>query len=192
MSSPRTLALATTLFATACAELASSGIVVYNANYPFYSHSDYVYAASGQGFAVDVRGNPLSVPQATFERAVVDAMQGKTWPPPANFIVQPEGETRQSRIVLGFGTSMKVDERVLCQTASGPDTRFEGRPIVVAAAFCSGDRALSRLIASAPDLSGPRDPRLDALMGQVVGQLLPPENPERRDDDCGFGLGGGC
>lgn len=188
------LAVGFALVSAACSgggPLSSSGIVVYNANYPFYSRSDYVYAASGD-FPVDVRGNPLPVAQPVFEQAVVDAMQGTTWGPPAYFVVQPEGRRPDSRIVLGFGTSTNVNIRALCETPSGADTRFEGRPVVVAAAFCNTDRALSRVLASAPDISGPSDPRLASLMSQVVGQLLPPENPERRDNDdnCGFGLGG--
>jgi len=184
----RIFAAGIALLATACAEGGiGSGVIVRNAHYEGYSRSDYVYASAG-GFPVDVRGNPLSVPQEVFDGAVVEAMQGTTWGPPAHFVVQPEGPQPLSRIVLEFGDSRNVNTRALCTTEARGDGRFEGRPVVVGAAFCHGERPLSRVIGSVPDLSGPRDTRLHSLMSQVISQLLPPENPHFRDG-CRFGFG---
>lgn len=172
------------LLVTGCAGGPFGDMFTYSENYDGYDPSFFAYAGGGRDTRVVIRGNPLPVSQTVFEQAVIDAMQGENYPPATNFTTTPQNTARNFYVVVLFNAPVGQSNQAMCGdpaalTPEPPDTR----PIRVATAFCGSDAVLSRVKGQVSDLAGVQDPRLDRLMAQIVRRLLPPENPDRRNDD---------
>lgn len=127
-----------------------------------YAHIPY----TGPLFA-DVSGNPFGIPQQDLQRLVNDAIQ----PPGA------KAETGQGvRVHFAFGPSA-ADRHSAC--SMGGTNAMSGTISVVAALCRSQDAALTYLIGSVDNISGPSDPRFESFLRQVTVQLFPKIDPNR-------------
>ena len=60
-----------------------------------------------------------------------------------------------------------------------------GEAVRVHAALCAGESPLTGVSGRVTGAAGPTDPKFGRLISQITTNLLPPFNPDRRDNDRG-------
>jgi hypothetical protein len=60
--------------------------------------------------------------------------------------------------------------------------------VKVNAALCAGTQPLTGVNGRVGEVTSPTDPKFHRLMSQITTNLLPPFNPDRRDDNSGMFL----
>ena len=154
----------------------------------YYDHSEIIdvfrYAAGGRDFLVEVQGNPTHDPKVTFDGAVLSAMHGHHGGPPTEFTTTPSKTTRKDyRIVFVFGAPPNVGSKSACAgSAHGATTASTGR-LSIQAAFCHKDRPLSYARVSFGPIAGPFDPRLASAVEQATLSLIPPYDPDYKEQN---------
>lgn len=175
---PRLMPLALLALALAACDM------TYRRSYiwPHYRPSTFNYAAGGRDLAVEVLGNPTDLEPARFAAAVVAAMQGHNAGQPTHLTLTPGPTARPLyRVVVAFNPAASVGRYDLCRDPI--DTGPTADRIVVRAAFCQGAQALTFVRGR-----GPADMTVDSavfrrLMAGLARELLPRDNPERRDEE---------
>jgi hypothetical protein len=166
-------------FLAAGALLALSACGAGRVNYVFidstYSPVEYAQLPYTGPLYADVSGNPFAIPQEDITRIVNQSIQ------PSN--MRPGGG-KGPRIHIAFGATAS-DRTSACQ-APGTKGRIDGRISMVAALCRGGSSALTYLIGSVDDVTGPDDPRFKAFLRQSVVQLFPRRTDESPDNSCAF------
>lgn len=154
----------------------------------YYDHTEIIdvfrYAAGGRDFLVDIRGNPTHDPKLTFDGAVLSAMHGHHGGPPTKFTTTPSQATRKDyRIVFVFGAPPDFGSKSACSGSTLGVTTATGGRINIQAAFCHKDRPLSYARVSFGPISGPFDPRLASAVEQATLSLIPPYDPDYKQQN---------
>ena len=154
----------------------------------YYDHSDVIdvfrYAAGGRDFLVEIQGNPTHHPKTTFDGAVIAAMHGHHGGPPTEFTTTPSEAARKDyRIVFVFSAVGNIGARSAC-AGNGPESSAvsTGR-VGIQAAFCHKERPLSYARVSFGPISGPFDPRLASAVEQATLSLIPPYDPDYKEQN---------
>ncbi len=142
-----------------------------------YSPRDIAYAGGPGELWTEVSGNPFFGTKADFDQLVTGSMYGAHFGPPTKFTTTPGPTARRIFHVRLLFNGTATDQGAIC---NGPPEPIQGAPgssIVVYAAFCQGNDALSFLRA-AGDFRGPKDPAFIAFIHDVTMKLFPPQNNE--------------
>ena len=151
-----------------------------------YSPHDIAYAGGPGELWTEVAGNPFFGTKADFDQIVTGSMYGAHFGPPTKFTTTPGPNARQIFHVRLLFNGTSTDQGAIC---NGPPQSIPGAPsgsVVLYAAFCQGNDALSFLRA-AGDFSGPKDPAFIEFMHDVTMKLFPSQNNElfrNNDNDC--------
>jgi len=154
----------------------------------YYDHSEIIdvfrYAVDGRDFLVEIQGNPTYDPNVMFDSAVLSAMHGHHGGPPTKFTTTPSEKTRSDyRIVFVFGAPPSVGSKSACGGGGpGTTTAVTGR-VRIQAAFCHQDRALSYARVFFGPISGVSDPRLASAVEQATLSLIPPYDPDYKQEN---------
>ena len=178
------LALLGPLFLGACATGAS---VSFDDMDPSYSSSE---VASGV-FPLIVRGNPFSIPQASFDQRLAAAMSDKV-AGGRTFIPTPAGARAVYRVIMDFQGGAAAPERYCGVVDTLPPNQSPPVPPAPAygptrllAVLCRGDRTLSAAYGTLDALSGPDDPLFRRGIGLFLTRLFPLMNPLDLNEDAG-------
>lgn len=177
------------VLAGAAAGCADTGVVLSPTSfYGAYTPTVLNYSATSGGMLVEVVGNPFDVPKSDLERSITGSMSGYQYGPHVNFITTPgEGFRSPYRIVLVFDPTRGYTESKLCRD-SGTIQPGTGDVVKVHAALCAGDQPLTGVSGQVAKVTGPDDPRFRRLISQIAMNLLPPTNPDHRNNDNGIFL----
>lgn len=174
--SPRSLskalvAIAALMVLSAC----SAGRVNYVFVDSTYSPVEYAHLPYTGPLFAEVSGNPFAIQQAELTRIVNQAIQ----PSGAN-----PGNGQGPRVHIAFGVTAS-DRTSACQAGGFPG-QIEGRISMVAALCRGGGAALTYLVGSIGDVTGPNDPRFQTFLRQSIVQLFPTRTDESPDNSCSF------
>lgn len=178
------------ILAGAGSACSTSGVVLSPTNYYItYTPSVLNSAAASGGMLVEVVGNPFDAPSAELDSAITSAMTGSHFGPPVDFVTTPpEGFTSPYRIVLVFDDTRGYTEAKLCNEGTSIEPGTGGEFVKVNAALCAGTQPLTGVNGRVGEVTSPTDPKFHRLMSQITTNLLPPFNPDRRDDNSGMFL----
>ena len=154
----------------------------------YYDHAEIIdvfrYAAGGRDFLVEIQGNPTREPKATFDGAVISAMHGRHGGPPTEFTTTPSERARTSyRIVLVFGAPQYFGAQSACGGVKPDAPAVSTGRIDIQAAFCHKERPLSYARVSFGPISGPFDARLNDAVGEATLSLVPPYDPDYKEQN---------
>jgi hypothetical protein len=155
--------------------------------YITYTPSVVNSAAASGGMLVEVVGNPFDVAKSDLERTITDDMRGAHFGPPVNFVTaKPEGFTSPYRIVMVFDDTRGYTEAKLCKEGTSIEPGTGGEYVRIYAALCAGTQPLTGVNGRVGEVTSPDDPKFRQLIRQITTNLLPPWNPDRRDDGSGL------
>lgn len=152
---------------------------------PVYNSGEFGYAAGGRDLRVVIVGNPFGGDQSALDRSVTNAMQGRNFGQETNFTTTPGPSAREMyRVVIVFDPPIGIGGDTVCSTdpATLPPTAGGGEAVVLAAAFCRSERALTSVRGDIGRAAGPEDPAFVALIEQVTRDLFPPKQRKRKRD----------
>lgn len=181
-----TIALALALSAVSAAQAAAAVITSEGVEGPYY-RSEYMTAADGREFLIEVRGVPFAgMSQEAFDQALIRVMMSARPSSPATqFTTRPiSGNADPAyRLVLVFGPARNLAFETQCRALDR--ARFEpvaAGEVKVSAAFCRGDDLMSRAVArtGATDIN---DPAFRQMFVELFPVLFPPRNPFQDGDD---------
>jgi hypothetical protein len=129
---------------------------------------------------VVVRGNPFPVPQAQFDGAVVDGMQG--WSGSSDVFTATGDPNSPYRVMIVFNpvSSNYSYTSGICDRPIKTEGAFGAAPsakVPMAAAVCRGDSWLSYLSGSIETVGGPDGGYFRSAIQQATLLLLPVQNP---------------
>jgi len=179
------------LILAGAASACSPGSVVLSPTnfYITYTPSVVNSAAASGGMLVEVVGNPFDVAKADLERTITSDMKGAHFGPPVNFVTaKPEGFTSPYRIVMVFDDTQGYTTAKLCKEGTSIEPGTGGEYVRVHAALCAAQQPLTGVNGRVGEVTGPDEPKFRQLIRQVTTNLLPPQNPDRRDDGSGLFL----
>jgi len=151
-----------------------------------YSPHDIAYAGGPGELWTEVAGNPFFGTKADFDQLVTSSMYAAHFGPPTKFTTTPGPTARRIFHVRLMFNGTATDQGAICQGPPQPIQGAPGNSIVLYAAFCQGNDALSFLRA-AGDFSGPKDPAFVEFMHDVTMKLFPSQNNElfrNNNDNC--------
>lgn len=145
-----------------------------------YTPSEFGRGAGRRDLLTEIRGDPLALGSAPFAAAVVELLNlHEPRPQPTTFTLAPGASANPAyRVVLLFDGPRAVNSLSVCRQppASEPPPADTLR---VTAAFCRGGTTLTKVTGETDAVSGPDDPKLDALLAQVVRDLFPIRGKDR-------------
>ncbi|HVM82571.1 MAG TPA: hypothetical protein VMW18_01680 [Candidatus Binatia bacterium] len=128
-----------------------------------YAHIPY----TGPLFA-EVAGNPFGIPQPDLQRIVNAAIQ----PPNAR-----SDSGQGVRVHIAFGET--ASNRSMACFAGGTNAPSTGTITMVAALCRGGDAAITYLVGSVDQVTGPNDPRFLQFLRRSTVLLFPTQDPNR-------------
>jgi hypothetical protein len=132
--------------------------------------SEMIYASSQGPMLVDVRGQPFG---GNIAPKVAAMMSGQVPQHPFDFTTDPTRAPHpDKRVVVAFNPAPSVSEYDLCANRDSALADGGAGHIAVRAAFCDHAQPLSATRGWVDNVSGPDDPRLAALLGEVTRQLF--------------------
>lgn len=173
------LAISTVLLA-ACT---TRGGVIYNSQTDLAGTASYVDHVAGTNLPAVIRGNPSNLDKADFDRIVRDDIRGANFGRPTTFVPGPEEAPWPGyRLVMIFNGPV-MGQRDICRDLipDGGGPAPDGK-VMVLAAFCSGDRAVTSLAGGIAELTDPNDTRFRSFLRQVSLKLFDRQNPDDRPD----------
>lgn len=165
------LALAALLATSAC-----DGIVISERTAPrlTYFEGDFEYAIHKGAILTEVGAGPFKMPADRFEAMVRDYMRGANQGPEVDFAPKASDKTLLPyKVVAAFNPKVFYDGDDLCGGVKTLEAEPPSQRLRVVMAFCFGDAAKSVVVGTAPEVSGPDDPELRALIRQVTLYLVP-------------------
>jgi hypothetical protein len=158
-----------------------SGIIYWTYLDTAYTPITDISFAGGSGqLLTQILGNPFSLPQEQFDKAVTDAMYGAHFGPATHFTTTPIGGygQRPFYVRLVFGSSYPISINTICIVPpEAPRIGANHGEVRVSAAFCQEGRVLTYLEGGGSDYTGADDPRFAAFIRNVTFNLFPPNNP---------------
>lgn len=145
-----------------------------------YTPSEFGRGAARRDLLTEVRGNPLALGAGAFAGGVLEALnRHEPRPQPTRFALAPDGSANPAyRVILLFDAPRAVNSLSVCRQppAAEPNPPDTFR---VTAAFCRGGTTLTKVTAETTSVMGLDDPKLDALLAQVVRDLFPVRGRDR-------------
>ncbi|RDD63246.1 hypothetical protein [Ferruginivarius sediminum] len=147
-----------------------------------YDPSLLSYAASKGGMKTEILGAPFPTGERTqLERAVTNRLeQAAPGPRMAFFTEAPADYTSPYRVVLLFDPAPGQPLHDLCNRPDLKSQPGDG-PVKVTAAFCSSDRAITRVAGSVGNVQSADDPAFQNLIGQIAHGLFPTNNIDQNN-----------
>jgi hypothetical protein len=173
MSSSRTFGLLSALLAATALSGCGDAPVIGYSYYPG-SYTPGEHNASGD-LPVIVHGYPFT---AADQQAVVNAMQGNTFPP-ARFVLA-EGPVRKPYyVVMAFNALPTATAYALCVAPQNIPTSpvQTGKRVALTAVLCRTDQVLAEASGTIAAGIGANDPAFRNGIGQFTLELFPPRNP---------------
>lgn len=184
----QTAMLGAALLLGACAgDWGNTGRIDYSRIDGAYSRRDFAYAGSGRDMRTEIYGTPfLGVAKVEFDKAVTDAMRGAHFGPATNFTTTPGDSARSTyRVRMLWNAPRSASPSRLCEgTPEDPGAISEDGRARLIAAFCRSDRAITYVVGSVDDVSGPDDPRFVGFVRQVTHRLFPPRDGDFDRERC--------
>ena len=184
MKQLRSLAL---LFLILAGCSSSGGVISYSSMDSGYSPTEFAYAGGPGELWTEVMGNPFTQPKPDLDRAVTDAMYEAHFGPATRFTTMPGPAGRRSYHVRLMFNGPETNSMSACGAVSAPQPAYRGGDVLIFAAFCRADRALTFLRASGDRFTGPEDPRFQLFIREITIRLFPPQNPDMHNhvhDNC--------
>ncbi|TXL70355.1 hypothetical protein FHP25_35095 [Vineibacter terrae] len=146
-----------------------------------YSYQEYLAAADGRDFLVEVRGMPFpGMTQDAFNQALMGVLQAaRPARPAATFTTRPGGPTMVPayRLVLVFNPAVNLAHETQCRAL---DSIRPGQPtagqVRVSVAFCRKDDLMSKAVAH-NGATGVDDPVFRQMFTELFPVMFPPRNP---------------
>ena len=148
------------------------------------------YAAGKGAILTDIRGNPFNQPKEQVDAAITEAMFGAHFGPDVPFVTEePQDYNSPYRVLIVFDPDVSLTPEKLCAEDPKPGERSEG-VIKVVAAFCAQDIHETSVWGSVGQTSGPESEEFQSLVKIMTNQLFPRQNPNERDNDNIWIIGG--
>ena len=190
--SPSRRVMARVLFAASLAGLlaACAGPTTYRWDWQSWDPSKLSYAAGQGAILTDIRGNPFNQPKEQVDAAITEAMLGAHFGPVVPFVTEkPQDYKSPYRVVMVFDPDERLTPQKLCAEDPKPGERSEG-VIRVVAAFCAQDIHETSVWGTVGQTSGPESEDFQSLVKIMTTQLFPRQNPNERDNDNIWIIGG--
>jgi hypothetical protein len=161
-----------------CAASGTIGGAYYD---PAYDYGEFFAATDGRNFQVIMAGAPFpNLPANQVRRALLPIMQAAKPRPNLTFtyVPPPEPTSPNYRMVLVFDAANDLTGAAVCAGEIRHKPRIASRPFNVFAIYCRNDLALTFTTAWT-NATGPDDPRVQALFGQLFLVLFD-DQPRRR------------
>jgi hypothetical protein len=165
-----------------CAGVAILGLMGCTGVPVFNVQSDDTYRAGETKvlpeLPVIVKGNPFPMPQAQFDNAVVDGMQG--WSGSSDVFTATGDPNSPYRVIIVFNPVSYGYTSGICDRPIKTEGAFGAAPsakVPMAAAVCRGDTWLSYLHGSIDTAGGPDGGDFRSGIRQATLLLLPVQNP---------------
>ncbi len=151
--------------------------VMLSGNHAPGTKSTFVYALEPGEILTVVIGNPFAIDDAAVHAAVVDAMQGQTFGPPARFTTTRSERTRPGyAVVFVFDPATAQARSELCGETGRVGSAPAGSETRILVGFCAGSQLLSSVNGATPAVASPTDPRFRSLVSRAMLELIPPED----------------
>jgi hypothetical protein len=145
-----------------------------------YTPNEFGRGAARRDLLTEVRGDPLALGAGAFAGGVVELLnRHEPRPQPTTFALAPDDSADPAyRVILLFDAPRAVNSLSVCRQPPAaepapPDT------LRVTGAFCRGGTTLTKVTAETGSVTGLDDPKLDALLAQVVRDLFPIRGGDR-------------
>lgn len=167
MRAKQAAALAVGVMAASLAGCVTDGVVVNRSPVtPGYTGDLYVQSSAQNGVnSVVVRNSPVP------PEAVLDALRQRYQSNQYRFALSPNPPGWNGyTVVLSFGGPV-IGNETLCQNLNAPRVAVsEGTAVV--GDYCYGNRTVTEATGQSREITGPQDPILRALVGDVVAELF--------------------
>lgn len=190
--SPSRRVLAQVLFAGSLAGFVAACAVptTYRWEWQQWDPSKLSYAAGKGAILTDIRGNPFNQPKEQVDAAITAAMYGAHFGPDVPFVTEkPQDYDSPYRVLVLFDPDERLTPEKLCAEDPKPSERSEG-VIRVVAAFCAQDVHETSVWGTVGQTSGPESEEFRSLVKTMTTQLFPRQNPNERDNDNIWIIGG--
>ena len=164
------------LFLAGCS--GSGGVITYSEMDTGYSPQEFAYAGGPGELWTEVLGDPFTQPKPELDRAVTDAMYAAHFGPATRFTAMPDAKARRTYRVRMIFNGPETNAMLACAAQPPLPPVYRGGSVLLFAAFCRDDRALTFLRAAGDKFAGPDDPRFVVFIREVTIRLFPPVNPD--------------
>jgi len=161
----------------------SGGVISYSEMDTGYSIQEFAYAGGSGELWTEVMGNPFTQAKPELDRAVTDAMYASHFGPATRFTTTPDQKAVRTYHVRLMFNGPETNAMAACGVVPPLPPTYRGGDVLLFAAFCRDDRALTFLRAAGDKFTGPEDPRFQAFIREITIRLFPPQNPEMHDQD---------
>lgn len=160
-------------------------VIVYgDRSYARDTYEELVLAGTMGPLPVIVRGNPFAADKARFDAAVIAGLNASQYAGQVQFAIGTEGSgPGRYHVVLVFNPPGPFSAAELCRGDWRNAPIALGSTRTVSGAFCQQNIGLTEAKAQVGNVSGPDDPKLQALVKQLAIGLFPRyHEPENNDD----------
>jgi hypothetical protein len=178
------------LFLAGCT--ASGGTISYFVLDSGYEPTEFAYAGGPGELWTEVMGNPFTQAKPDLDRSVTAAMYDAHFGPATRFTTTPGPKARRTYHVRLMFNGPETNSMSACGAVPPLPPSYRGGDVLVFAAFCRDDRALTFLRAQGDKFTGPDDPRFLTFMREITIRLFPPQNPDMHNQDHGNCSQGDC
>lgn len=173
------LPLGAALALAGCAGVSTVTHFYYNSA---YTPAHVALAAANNPAQAVIRGNPFA--NDVNNQGVIAAMQGRNWGPKIFFSPTPRPDDIYGyKMVMAFN-GIGPNSYALCNAPPAPPQPSGNDRIDAAIAFCVGDVLLTDASGHVSGATGPDDPKFKRLISDLMLTVTPPDDPNRRGDDC--------
>jgi hypothetical protein len=155
--------------------------------WPLYRPAEFANASGGRDTAVVLRGSPLAMDPAQFEKTVLDNMQGQNWGPRTNFTTKPTNFDNSYKVVMLFNGS-NVNGGELCTNPGVVPFQTGAQELHVFAVYCRYDQMMTQSDGwLKPEANGLSQEGFARLIRQMTADLFPafnPDDPRRERPEC--------
>ena len=163
------------LFAlAACAT--SGGVITFTYTDSGYSPGEFAYAGGPGELWTVIMGNPFNAPQPAVDQAITGTMYNAHFGPATQFTTTPGPNARKVYRVVVMLNGPETNSMAACGAVPPIQPSYRGGNVLLFAAFCRGDYALTFLRAAGDGFAGPDDPKFRTFIQEITIRLFPPQN----------------
>lgn len=104
---------------------------------------------------------------------VIALLRMPGWVPASNFVAARPSHTGTRLVILLNPADPVAAKRHVCRDPAALSFNGQATRLVIRAAFCDGERILTRVTANETPLSGAEDPHLSWILSQVLSLTFP-------------------
>lgn len=158
------------MLVTACIK-PSGDYQLLGGSYEDVYRSEYVYAVAENDVKTTIIGNPFEASKDATETAVIRAMNKVNKGHQSNFTTRPKTNKRNYHVVMVFDPQIRRAH--LCNPNQVDAARPAGKQVSLGLVFCAGNRLVFAGSGVVDNLTGPDDPKFDALVQRLVWYFTP-------------------